>query len=60
MKKFELSGTYKQKGEQKKFTKIVNSENSEKAKEKILSLMGGKQKIPRRNISIIEAKEVEK
>ncbi len=56
--KFEIKGTYKQKKEDNKFTKIVNAEKEENAREKILSLMGGKQKIPRRNINIKEIKEV--
>ncbi len=58
MQKFEIKGTYKQKEEEKKFTKIVNSENKDTAKEKILSLIGGKQRIIRRNIKINEIKEV--
>jgi ribosomal protein L20A (L18A) len=58
MKKFEVKGTYKQQNEEKKFTKIVNSEDNEKAKEKTLSLIGGKQKIPRRNIKIETIDEV--
>lgn len=57
MKKFEIKGTFKQKKEGV-FTKIVNAENEEKAKEKTLSLLGGKQKICRRNIIITEIKEV--
>ncbi|MDD4250605.1 MAG: 50S ribosomal protein L18Ae [Candidatus ainarchaeum sp.] len=65
MKKFEITGTYKQPGSykqkdaEKKFTKNVNSENEETAKEKVFSLIGGKQRIIRRNITILEVKEVE-
>ncbi len=59
MKKFEVNGTYKQKSEEKKFLKRVNAENKENATEKVLSLIGGKQRIIRRNITINEVKEVE-
>jgi ribosomal protein L20A (L18A) len=53
MKKFIVKGKYNKNGEQK-FEKMVNAENEENAKEKILSLIGGKQKIIRRNITINE------
>ncbi|MDD3083597.1 MAG: 50S ribosomal protein L18Ae [Candidatus ainarchaeum sp.] len=60
MKKFEVKGEYKQKNEKNKFVKIINCKNQEDAKENVFSLIGGKQKIPRRNIKILEITEVTK
>ena len=52
MKVFEAKGTFNLKGEKKAFSKRVKAENENAAREKILCLIGGKQKIPRRFIEI--------
>ena len=51
MKVFEATGTYNKNGISK-FTKKVKAENEKMAKEYIYSLIGGKQNISRRNITI--------
>lgn len=56
LKVFDVKGKFK-KGTEQKFDKQVQAEDKEKAKEKALSLIGGKQKIKRRNITIEEVKE---
>lgn len=55
--KYEVKGTFKHKGKQQKYTKEVYSESEKLAKEKILSLIGGKQKIKRKDIMINEIYE---
>ena len=51
MKTFEAKGTYQKNGTAK-FTKTVKAENEKMAKEYIYSLIGGKQNISRRKITI--------
>lgn len=60
MKKFEIIGIFKKHGIEHKYTKIIEAENEEQAKEKNYSLFGGNQKIPRRNITIETLKEAKK
>ncbi|MFA5357454.1 MAG: 50S ribosomal protein L18Ae [archaeon] len=56
-KLFEVKGIYEKKGENQKFTKIVKAASEKMAKEKVLSQMGGKQRVKRANITIEEVKE---
>ena len=56
MKVFEAKGTYNKNGTTK-FSKTVKAENEKMAREYIYSLVGGKQKISRRNINIEEVVE---
>ena len=56
MKTFEAKGTYNKNGITK-VAKQVHAENEKMAKEYIYSLVGGKQKIPRRKINIEEIVE---
>jgi len=56
MKTFEAKGTYK-KNEVIKFTKKIKADNEKLAREYAYSLIGGKQKISRRDITIEEIKE---
>jgi ribosomal protein L20A (L18A) len=60
MKLYETQGTFKHRGEAQKFTKIVKAKDEKEANELVYCLLGGKQKIPRRNIevtSVVEAKK---
>jgi large subunit ribosomal protein LX len=57
MKSYETKGTFEKNGETGKFTKIVQAISEKLAKEKIFTLIGGKQKIKRRQIKINEVKE---
>jgi ribosomal protein L20A (L18A) len=57
MKIYEIKGTIKDRRGTTKFTKQVRAEDENKVREKTLSLIGSKQKIPRRNIELIEIKE---
>jgi len=56
MKTFEAKGTYN-KSKTVKFTKKIKATNEKLAREYTYSLIGGKQKIARRNINIEEIKE---
>ena len=58
MKTFEAKGEYNKNG-QKTFTKKVKADNEKMAQEYIYSLIGGKQNIPRRAITINEIKAVQ-
>jgi len=51
MKVFEAKGTFGKEGVSK-FTKTVKAENEKMAREYIYSLIGGKQNISRRDITI--------
>lgn len=55
---FEVTGSFAEKGQRKKFAKRVRAFNERFAAEKILSLFGSKHAVKRRNISINEIKEV--
>jgi ribosomal protein L20A (L18A) len=57
MKNYEVTGTYAKKGKVHKFTKTVLADDKEKAKEACYSLIGGKQKIKRKDIAMTEIKE---
>jgi len=57
MKNYEVTGTYSKKGLIHKFTKTVLADDKEKAKEVCYSLMGGKQKIKRKDITMSDIKE---
>jgi len=56
MKTFEAKGTYT-KGRKVKFTKKIKADNEKLAREYTYSLIGGKQKITRKNIDIEDIKE---
>lgn len=56
MKVFEAKGTYTKNGTTT-FVKTIKAENEKMAREYIYSLIGGKQKITRKNILIEEIKE---
>lgn len=56
-KQFEVKGTFKEKKQEKKFSKKVTAENQKHAIEKTMSLFGSKNRIKRRNIAITEVKE---
>ena len=56
-KKYEFSGKYFERGEEKKFTKSISASNEARAKELLYSLMGSKHRIGRRNITIEECTE---
>ncbi len=58
MKIFEINGEFERKGEKQKFKKELKAESEKLAIENTYCLIGGKQKIPRRKITIIEVKEV--
>jgi ribosomal protein L20A (L18A) len=58
MKTYKINGTYKHRGEREKFSKTIKSEDEKTAREFTLCLLGGKQKIPRRNIEIETIDEV--
>ena len=58
-KKYEFSGKYIERREEKKFTKSNSASNEARAKELLYSLMGSKHRIGRRNIIIGECKEKE-
>ncbi len=51
-KTFTITGTYREKNEDKKFTKELNAFNENFAKEKVLSQIGSKHKIARNGIKI--------
>ena len=57
MKNYEITGTYEKKGKVHKFTKTVLADDKEKAKEVCYSLIGGKQKIKRKDIAMKDIKE---
>ena len=57
MKNFEVTGTFKQQGNDQKFTKTIKATDDTNAKELAYALIGGKQKIQRRNITILDIKE---
>jgi len=59
MKTFDVTGSFIERGEEKKFRKTVNAFNSNNATEKTLSLFGSKHRIKRNAIAINEVKEVE-
>lgn len=56
---FEVTGTYLEAKNMKKFTKRVDAFNEKYAMEKIMSLIGSKHKTKRKNIKITEVKKVE-
>lgn len=56
--KYEVKGYFKMgRTSHQKFTKQVEAENEEFAKEKIYSIIGSKHRVKRRNIEIKEIKE---
>ena len=57
MKSYEIKGTFERNFKKGIFTKSVDAENENLAREKILSLIGSKQKIKRSKILIEEVKE---
>ena len=57
MKNYEIAGTYSKKGKTHGFAKTVIAEDADKAKEACYSLIGGKQRIKRKDIAIKEVKE---
>ena len=57
MKTFEVKGTFEKNRETGKFTKTVHAISEKLATEKILTQLGGKQKIKRSKITIEEIKE---
>ena len=57
MKSYEAKGTFEKNGETGNFVKTISALNENLAKEKIYSLIGGKQKIKRGKIVIEELKE---
>ena len=57
MKAYEAKGSFEKNGEKGVFTKNVEAANENLAKEKIYTLIGGKQKIKRAKIIIDEIKE---
>ncbi|MFH1225042.1 MAG: 50S ribosomal protein L18Ae [Candidatus Diapherotrites archaeon] len=54
---FAVSGTFLEKDNYKKFTKIVSAYNEANAREKAFSLMGSKHAVKRRHVKIDSAKE---
>ena len=54
---FEVQGKFKQKNENKKFTKKVSAISEKMALEKTMALLGSHHKLKRRNIFIEEIKE---
>ena len=59
MKTYEAKGTYEKNGETGKFVKTITAGSKKLAEEKLFTLIGGKQKIKRRQINIEEIKEAE-
>ena len=57
MKNFEVKGLFRERGEDKKFTKQLSAENENRAREKCYSIMGSKHKAKRIHISIESVKE---
>lgn len=57
-KKFEVKGSYNVKGNEMKFTKIVDAFNSSHAKEQVLCVFGSKHRLKRRVIKIDSCNEV--
>ena len=57
MKSFEVNGTFKERENQKKFSKTLQAENQERAREKALSIIGSKHKTKRIHINIESIKE---
>ena len=57
MKNFEVKGTFNHNGVNQKFTKLIKASDDKGAKELVYTLIGGKQKIQRRNINILEIAE---
>ncbi len=57
MKSYEVKGTFERNYKTGVFTKSVDAENENRAREKILSLIGSKQKIKRSKIIIEGIKE---
>jgi len=57
MKSFELVGTTTKRGMTQKFKKVVVADSKEQAKEVALSLIGGKQKVKRKDITITTIEE---
>lgn len=58
MKIFEVTGQYKEKGKDVKFTIKVKAESNSYAAEKVLCQIGSNHKIKRRQITINETKEI--
>jgi len=57
MKKFEVRGTYLEKGADKKFTKIISAVNEGTAKEYAFSSIGSNHNVKRRQVKIEGVKE---
>jgi large subunit ribosomal protein LX len=57
MKTYEAKGTFEKNGQIGTYTKIIQAENENLAKEKVFTLVGGKQKIKRGKMTITEIKE---
>lgn len=55
---YEVNGSYKEKSLWKKFSKEVNAESEEYAKEKTLCIIGSKHNVRRKDIRIEEVKKV--
>ncbi|MFH1391288.1 MAG: 50S ribosomal protein L18Ae [Candidatus Diapherotrites archaeon] len=56
-KTFVVNGIFKEKQEEKKFSKEINAVNESFAKEKAFSLIGSKHKLNRHHITINEISE---
>lgn len=54
---FAVSGTFLEKDEYKKFTKIVSAYNEANARENVFSQMGSKHAVKRRHVKIDSVKE---
>ncbi len=59
MKVYRVKGTFKMGRGWQKFTKDIMDENEERAREKILSIMGSKHRVLRTNIKIDYINEVD-
>lgn len=57
-KLFEAKGSFREKGKQKKFTKIIRAPSQNIAIEKLMSEFGGRNKVSRRHILVEEIKEI--
>lgn len=60
MKAYEIKGKFLMKNVWQPFTKEIEGENEEEAKEKILSIIGSLHKVKRNKIKIEEIKELQK
>ncbi len=57
--KFEIKGQFKMgRTAHQKFSKVIEAENKEFAKEKLFSIIGSKHRVKRRKIDLEEIKEI--